>query len=291
MTAGSDQAIAVARTREELARQLATLRQRGGTIALVPTMGALHDGHRSPIRRAGELASATVVSIFVNPLQFGPSEDLDRYPRTLDADLAICDAEGVAAVFAPTTSEMYRHPPLVTIDPGPIANVLEGATRAGHFAGVLTVVAKLFHLVQPDVAVFGQKDAQQLALITRMVADLDMPVQVVATPTVRDPDGLAMSSRNHYLTADQRGTARALARALRAGAAQAPAGAAAVRQQARQVLAAAEDAKPPLRLDYLALVDPTTFTEVGAEHRGCAVLAVAAYIGDTRLIDNQVVDL
>lgn len=287
MTTGS---MAITRTREELAKPLATLRH-SGTLALVPTMGALHEGHRSLIRRASELADHVVVSIFVNPLQFGPTEDLKRYPRPLDADFVICADENAAAVFAPATNEMFGQAPQVSVDPGPIGSVLEGATRPGHFAGVLTVVTKLLNLVQPDVAVFGQKDAQQLALITRMVTDLDLPVRIEAAPTVRDPDGLAMSSRNRYLSAAERETALALPRALRAGAAQARAGAAAVGHHARQILDAAMNTQPPLRLDYLALVDPQSFSEVGADHRGPAVLAVAACIGDTRLIDNLQVDL
>ena len=250
-------------------------------------MGALHDGHRALIRRAHEVAGAVVVSIFVNPLQFGPNEDFSRYPRHLDADLTICAEEAVAVVFVPAPEVMYPREPLVTIDPGPMARTLEGVTRPGHFAGVLTVVTKLFNLVRPDVAVFGQKDAQQLALVRRLVADLDLSVRIEAQPTVREADGLALSSRNRYLTDAERQTAVVLSRALMAGASQAAAGADTVRDRARQVLEDASRADPPLRLDYLALVDPATFAEVAEDYRGEALLAVAAYVGITRLIDNQ----
>jgi pantoate--beta-alanine ligase len=276
----------VATTREELALSMAAVRGAQRRIALVPTMGALHEGHRALIAGARELAHVVVVSIFVNPLQFGPNEDFERYPRRFDADLALCTDEQVRVVFAPAQGVMYPTSPLVTVDPGSMGTTLEGATRPGHFDGVLTVVAKLFQLVRPDVAVFGQKDAQQLALIRRMVADLDFPVRVEALPTVREPDGLALSSRNRYLSDPERQTALALSRALQAGAARAGAGPDVVREQARRVLDAASRADPPLRLDYVALVDPATFTEVGSGYRGEATLAVAAYVGTTRLIDN-----
>jgi len=179
---------AVARTRAELAAARATL---GPTVALVPTLGALHEGHRSLIRRAREIADQTVVSIFVNPLQFAAGEDLDRYPRPLEADLAMCAEEGVALAFVPSRAEMYPREPVVRVVAGPMGQRLEGASRAGHFDGVLTVVAKLFGLVRPDVAVFGRKDAQQLALVRAMVADLNLPVRIEAAPLIRDADGLA----------------------------------------------------------------------------------------------------
>src|SRR5262245_9552027 len=277
----------LARTREDLALAMAALRGARRRVALVPTMGALHDGHRALIRRAHEVADAVVVTIFVNPLQFGPNEDFNRYPRPLEADLAICGEEAVAVVFAPALEVIYPREPLVTIDPGPMAKTLEGATRPGHFAGVLTVVTKLFHLVWPDVAVFGQKDAQQLALVRRLVADLDLPIRIEAGSTVREASGLAISSRNRYLTGAERETAIAISRALVAGVGQAAAGVVAVRGQAPQVLEDASRADPPLRLDYLALVDPETFAEVTEDYRGAAVLVVAAYVGGTRLIDNQ----
>src|SRR6185437_2803753 len=190
----------VARTRLGLA---AARRGLSHPIVLVPTMGALHEGHQALLRRARDIASpdgSVVVSIFVNPLQFGAGEDLDRYPRTMPADVLACAEEGADLIFAPGQAEMYPRAPLVTVDPGPMGQMLEGESRPGHFAGVLTVVLKLFHLVRPDVAVFGEKDAQQLALVRRMVADLDVGVRIVAGPTVRDPDGLAVSSRNKFLS-------------------------------------------------------------------------------------------
>ncbi|MFC5187050.1 pantoate--beta-alanine ligase [Actinomadura harenae] len=273
----------IAKTREELAAVRSGVR---GTLALVPTMGALHEGHRSLLRRARREAGTVAVSIFVNPLQFGPGEDLDRYPRTFAADIEACAAEGVDIVFAPTPEIMYPGEPVVTIDPGAMGRIVEGETRPGHFAGMLTVVAKLLNLTRPDVAIFGEKDAQQLAMIRRMVADLDLPVEIIGAPTVREPDGLALSSRNRYLGEDERTTALALSRALRAGADAVADGPDAVRHAARKVLAEAEAAAPPLELDYLVLVDPATFTEVAGDHDGPAVLAVAGLVGATHLIDN-----
>src|SRR5580693_6405456 len=228
-------------------------------VVVVPTMGALHDGHRALLRRAATLAGpggSVVATIFVNPLQFGPGEDFDRYPRSLDADLQTCAAEGVAAVFAPGRAEMYPSAPRVTVDPGPTGQLLEGEFRPGFFGGVLTVVLKLFSLTRTDVAMFGQKDAQQLALVRRMVSDLDLGVVIESVPTVRDPDGLAISSRNAYLSAGARAKALALSRALRAGQGRAADGAAAVLAVAGEVLAA----EAAVVLDYLALVDPATFT-------------------------------
>ncbi|HEY6746544.1 MAG TPA: pantoate--beta-alanine ligase [Mycobacteriales bacterium] len=248
-----------------------------GTVALVPTMGALHAGHVALVRHAATLADTVAVSIFVNPLQFGPGEDLDRYPRTLDADLDLLAREGVELVFAPNAAEMYPDgPPAVTVDPGPLGALLEGASRPGHFAGVLTVVTKLLGLVRPDVAVFGEKDYQQLALIRRTVADLELGVRVEGAPTVRDPDGLALSSRNRFLDAEQRTQALALSRALKAGAA---AGA----QGAGLVLMAATEQLHGLDVDYLALRG----VDLGpAPAAGPARLLVAARVGTTRLIDN-----
>ncbi|GAA2664101.1 pantoate--beta-alanine ligase [Nonomuraea recticatena] len=250
-----------------------------GSVALVPTMGALHEGHRSLIRMARAMGEQVVVSIFVNPLQFGPDEDYARYPRTLAADLEICAEEGVDVVFAPSPDDMYRPDRQVSVSAGEMGTIVEGAVRPGHFDGMLTVVLKLFNLVRPDIAVFGQKDAQQLALIRRMVADLDLPIEIVGAPTVREGDGLALSSRNRYLTSDDRHAALALSRALRAGAAEREP--AAVRAAAREVLASSA-----LEVDYLVLVDPATFAEVPDSYRGEAVLAVAAKVGSTRLIDN-----
>lgn len=273
----------VARTREELAQARS---KAGGTLALVPTMGALHEGHLSLMRQARRSADAVAVSVFVNPLQFGPGEDFDRYPRTFAADLEACASEGVDFVFAPARELMYPDEPQVTVKSGPMGEVVEGAARPGHFDGMLTVVLKLLNLVRPDVAVFGEKDAQQLAMIRRMVADLNVPVEVVGAPTVREPDGLALSSRNRYLSGPERRTALALSRALRAGADAAASGPDAVLAAARAVLSEAEAADPPLALDYLVLVDPSTFIEITGRHPGRAVLAVAGRVGATHLIDN-----
>jgi pantoate--beta-alanine ligase len=273
----------IARTREELAATRASL----GTVALVPTMGALHQGHRSLLRRARELADTVAVSIFVNPLQFGPGEDLDRYPRTFPADLEVCAEEGAGLVFAPTVDVMYpAGGTQVTVHSGEMGAIVEGACRPGHFDGVLTVVLKLFNLIRPDVAVFGEKDAQQLAMVRRMVADLNAPVTIVGGPTVREEDGLALSSRNRYLSAPERVTALSLSLALRMGAAAVPDGPAKVVKAARAVLGDAADTDPPLDLDYLVLVDPATFREVGEDHIGPAVLAVGGRVGATHLIDN-----
>jgi pantoate--beta-alanine ligase len=262
------------RTRAELAAARAGV---AGSLALVPTMGALHDGHAELIRYAGTLADAVAVSLFVNPLQFGPAEDLDRYPRTLERDLELLDRLGVGLGFAPGATEMYPDGrPAVTVDPGPLGGLLEGASRPGHFAGVLTVVTKLLGLVRPDVAVFGEKDYQQLALIRRTVADLELGVRIVGAPTVRDPDGLALSSRNRYLTPEQRQRALALPMALRAGAEEGPSGAGAV-------LKAATEELRGIDVDYLALRG----VDLGpAPAAGPARLLVAARVGTTRLIDN-----
>jgi pantoate--beta-alanine ligase len=261
----------------------------GSPIVLVPTMGALHDGHIALLRRAMELSQpngSVVVSVFVNPLQFGAGEDLDRYPHDLDADMAICEREGVALVFAPGVAQMYPGEQLITVDPGPMGQVLEGASRPGFFTGVLTVVLKLFQLVGPQIAVFGDKDAQQLALVRRMAEDLCLGVGIACVPTVRDPDGLATSSRNAYLSAAERATALALSRALRAGREAAGAGPDAVLGGAQRVLDEAAKAEPPLAQDYLALVEPDAFTPVKPGFAGEALLLVAARIGKTRLIDN-----
>ena len=258
-------------------------------VVLVPTMGALHDGHRSPLRLGRELAGpdgSVLVSIFVNPLQFGAGEDFERYPRSLEQDLAICTEEGVTAVFSPDRAQMYPAEPMVTVNPGPLGRVLEGKSRPGFFDGVLTVVLKLFQLTRPDTGVFGAKDAQQLALIRQMVADLDLGVRVEAAPLFRDPDGLAASSRNSYLSAAERTSALALSEALAAASALAAHGTAAVLAAARAVLDAAASARPPVELDYLALVDARSFAEVGLGYRGPALLLVAAKVGATRLIDN-----
>ena len=271
----------------ELAATAAGDRTRG----VVMTMGALHDGHAALIRAARERVGPggeVVVTVFVNPLQFGAGEDLDRYPRTLDADVALAEASGADIVFAPSVAEVYPGgDPQVRISAGPMGTRYEGAFRPGHFDGVLTVVAKLLHLTRPDVAFYGEKDAQQLALIRRMAADLNFGVEIVGVPTVREPDGLALSSRNRYLSAAERDTALALSRALFAGRDARDGGPDAVRAAARAVLAEADG----VEVDYLALVDPADFTEAAPGHTGPAVLAVAARVGTTRLIDNVPLDL
>lgn len=274
-------------TPDELRAALA----RAGRTALVPTMGALHEGHRSLMRLAREQADTVVVSVFVNPLQFGPNEDFDRYPRTLDTDLVACAEESVDVVFAPTVNTMYPTEQMVTVRAGSMGERFEGAFRPGFFDGVLTVVGKLLHLVGPDVAVFGRKDAQQLAVVRRMVADLNMPVEIVGAPTLRDPDGLATASRNVYLSDEERASALFLSRALEAGRRVAADGPDAVRTAAGAVLDEAAKAEPPVEVDYLALVDPDTFADATSGHEGEAVLAVAARVGGTRLIDNVSVDL
>jgi len=272
----------VATNRAELADARAKM---SGTVAVVMTMGALHDGHEALIRTARERADEVLVTIFVNPLQFGPNEDFDRYPRSLDADLAICGRNGVDVVFAPGPGDMYPHgEPAVRVNPGPVGEILEGASRPGFFHGVLTVVLKLLQLTRPHLAFFGEKDYQQLTLVRAMTRDLDVPVEIVGVPTVREADGLARSSRNRYLDAEQRQQAVALSRALREAQVQAAYGAEAAREAALKVLGD----EPGVRLDYLALTR-TNLSELpadpepGSEGR----ILVAARVGTTRLIDNM----
>lgn len=284
-------AMRIATSRAELADALTdtTLHIDGlGRRAVVMTMGALHDGHLQLVRAAREIAEHVTVTIFVNRLQFGPGEDFDAYPRTLDADLDLLRAEGVDLVFAPSDEVMYPGgDPLVTVRAGRFGEVFEGAARPGHFDGVLTVVAKLLHLTRPDVALFGQKDAQQLALVRRMVRDLEFPVEIRAVPIARADDGLALSSRNVYLSADERDQALALSKAMAVADVAADRGAQAVRREATGVLSRVDG----VHVDYLALVDPETFTEVAADHDGPALLAVAARVGTTRLLDNVPLDI
>jgi pantoate--beta-alanine ligase len=269
----------VAGTRDELAALRSAL---PGRVAVVMTMGALHEGHAVLIREARRRVDAVVVTIFLNPLQFAAGEDLDRYPRTFDSDLEICAREGVDLVFAPTPDGVYpRGEPDILVSAGALGDRLEGEHRRGHFDGVLTVVAKLLNLTRPDVALFGEKDAQQLELIRRMVRDLDFPVEVVGIATVREPDGLALSSRNRYLSDGDRTAAQSLNRALVAGSGAADQGPAAVLAAALAVL----DAEPALGVDYLALVDGETWDD-SAERSTRARLLVAARVGNTRLIDN-----
>jgi len=275
-------------TRAELQRALAA-RPSGARVGFVPTMGALHEGHVSLMHRARAAVGpegVLVVSVFVNPTQFGPGEDLDRYPRTLEADLEACSAAGVDVVFTPSVEEMYptSDARTVTVDPGGLGSILEGASRPGHFAGVLTVVAKLFGLVRPDVAVFGEKDYQQLALIRRMVADLCLGVDVVGAETVREPDGLALSSRNRYLDNDERLEAAGLSRALFAARDAADRGAEAALGAARAELRRTH----LVDLDYLEIVAP----DLGpSPAEGPARMLVAARVGSTRLIDNIALEL
>jgi pantoate--beta-alanine ligase len=267
---------------------VADARRAGHSIALVPTMGALHAGHLALVERARQLAETVVVSIFVNPLQFGPGEDLERYPRTLDADVATLTDRGVAMVFAPSVAEMYPDGPAATrVSAGHVGSLYEGGSRPGHFDGMLTVVAKLCNIVAPDVATFGQKDAQQAFLVRRMIADLDMPLSIEVVPTVREPDGLALSSRNRYLHGDERGAALTLAESLRAAEAAASDGLAEVLAEAT----AAFGDHDIVKLDYLVVVDPGTFLPVTDDHRGPATVLVAASVGSTRLIDNTTITL
>jgi pantoate--beta-alanine ligase len=276
--------VKVVRTRAEFAAARAVL---PGPVGLVPTMGALHAGHDALLHAAVADCASVVATLFVNPMQFGPSEDLARYPRSLDADLAMCAAAGVDLLWTPEVVDVYPHgEAVVTVDPGPLGRELEGAVRPTHFAGVLTVVAKFVNLVRPDRAYFGEKDYQQLTLIRRMALDLELSAHVVGVPTVREADGLALSSRNVYLAPDERQRALVLSRSLAAGrnVAQAGGGAEAVLTAARAVLAA----EPEVALDYLDLraedLGPTPTS-------GPARLLVAARVGSTRLIDNVAVQL
>lgn len=276
-------ALDVVTDRTGLAEALAA---RSGSVGVVLTMGALHEGHEALIRYARARCETVVVTVFVNPLQFAAGEDLGRYPRTFDEDLRVCRQEGVDIVFAPTPDVVYPDgEPQVRVDPGPLGEVLEGASRPGHFAGVLTVVCKLLNMVDgAEATFFGEKDYQQLVLVRRMMRDLDLGVEVVGVPTVREPDGLALSSRNRYLSGSQRPAAAALSRALAAGSAAEGGGGAAVLAAARAVL----DGEPGLELDYLHLgardLGPSPVS-------GPARLLVAARVGTTRLIDNVAIHL
>ncbi|MCV7193788.1 pantoate--beta-alanine ligase [Mycolicibacterium brumae] len=256
------------------------LRRTGRPVLLVPTMGALHEGHLTLVRAAKRTPGAVVaVSIFVNPLQFGPNEDLDAYPRTLETDLELLRAEGVNIAFTPTAAQMYPDGPRTTVTPGPLGDELEGASRPGHFAGMLTVVLKLLQILAPDKAFFGEKDYQQLVLIRQMVADLNVPTQIVGVPIVRENDGLAMSSRNRYLDPEHRELATALSAALLAGTHAAARGAEAAVAAARAVL----DAYPQIDVDYLEArgvwLGPPPVV-------GQARLLVTARVGGVRLLDN-----
>jgi pantoate--beta-alanine ligase len=273
-------------TSAELAAATAAAREAGQRVGFQATMGALHAGHRANFARARRENDFLVGSVFVNPLQFGPGEDFAAYPRDLEADLKVCAEEGVDLVFAPEQQELWPRAPGVRLCVGELAERLEGALRPGHLDGVATVVAKLLNLVGPCRAYFGQKDAQQLAVVRRMVADLGFPHELVACPTVREPDGLALSSRNAYLTAEQRRSAPVLYRGLQAGLAAWRAG---ERQPAavERAAVALVQAEPAVELQYLALVDRDRFAPVTVAEAG-QVLAVAARLGGTRLIDNLV---
>ena len=270
----------ICRTVDELRAARSGLRS---PMGFVPTMGALHAGHESLVARAREECASVVASIFVNPLQFGPGEDLTRYPRSFDADAAMLERLGTEVLFAPDDAQMYPPGPQVTVDPGALAEHLEGERRPGHFRGVATVVLKLFSMVAPARAYFGRKDAQQLAIVRRMCEDLVLPVSIVACPTVRERDGLAVSSRNRYLSDAERRDAVGLFRALTFTAQAFEGGATDV----GAVLRGAAAELGALRPDYLAVVDPDAFVPLEAVRRGADLLAVgAAYAGATRLIDN-----
>ena len=268
----------------DLRRWVRDARAAGRRVGLVPTMGYLHEGHLRLVDEARRRTDAVVMSLYVNPLQFGPQEDLSRYPRDLARDRTLARARGVDALFAPSDEVMYPRGSEIRVVPGPTADRWEGAARPGHFAGVLTVVAKLFHLVEPDVATFGRKDIQQAVLVRQMVRDLDWPLEIVVVPTVREPDGLALSSRNAYLTPAERRQAVALSAALGAAHGAFVAGerqASALDALVRRRLAT----EPAVALEYLAIAEPRSLTPVSAVDAD-TVVALAARLGRTRLIDN-----
>jgi pantoate--beta-alanine ligase len=265
---------------------IADARRRGATVALVPTMGALHEGHLQLVEEAKRHASLVVMSVFVNPLQFGPHEDFTRYPRDPEGDAIKAERRGVDILFMPKAGDMYFGERRVVVTPLALADRWEGASRPGHFTGVLTVVAKLFNIVQPDVAIFGQKDIQQATLIDAMVRELDFPVRLVMAPTVREPDGLALSSRNVNLSPVERRRALVLSRSLRAIKEAFDAGeydAAMLEQIGWEVIAS----EPEVRVDYLAIIDPERLEPVAVAESG-TIAAVAARVGGTRLIDNTI---
>lgn len=268
---------------------LCNLRAQGKTIGFVPTMGALHAGHLSLVRAARATCDAVVVSIFVNPKQFGPSEDFAKYPRTFEADRALLEHEGVNLLFAPSAEEMYLPSACTFVEIEGVSDRLDGASRPGHFRGVATVVAKLFHIINPDQAFFGQKDAAQVAVLSRMVRDLNFLVELVVCPIVREPDGLALSSRNRYLSPSERKQALVLSRALAEVSRQAASGV----TSAQELIAAAQAVfaeEPAVRVDYCSVVDPDTLEDVANVSAG-ALVAVAAFVGPTRLIDNLLLEL
>lgn len=263
---------------------LAALRAQQKTIGLVPTMGALHEGHLSLVRAARAQCGAVVATIFVNPTQFGPNEDFSKYPRTLDADCALLEAERVNILFAPSSEEMYPEGASTFVEVEGLSDRLDGVSRPGHFRGVATIVAKLFHIVGPDKAFFGQKDAAQVAVLRKMVNDLNFPLEIVACPIVREQDGLALSSRNRYLSPEERKHALVLSRTLRVIEEQAAKGtttAATLLDAGMQIV----NNNSEIRLDYLKIVDPNSLLDIATTEKG-ALVAIAAWVGTTRLIDN-----
>ncbi|MBN1359704.1 MAG: pantoate--beta-alanine ligase [Sedimentisphaerales bacterium] len=279
----------VAETIGEIRRNVRQARTEGKTMGLVPTMGALHAGHASLVEVARARCDHVVVSIFVNPTQFGPGEDLEKYPRPLEKDLELCRAHGVAAVFAPTPAEMYPREKLTWVTVEKLTTPLCGRSRPGHFRGVTTVCAKLFNIVGPDVAFFGQKDAQQAVVIRRMVADLNLPLEIVICPTVREPDGLAVSSRNQYLNPQQRRDAAIIYQSLEKCRTLVEAGARdadEIRAQMQATLAQV----PALEAEYVEIVDAETLRPVDPL-AGKVLVAIAAHLGATRLIDNISLDI
>jgi pantoate--beta-alanine ligase len=276
----------IATTIDEIRQAVRAARQSGRTIGLVPTMGALHAGHASLMEIARQSSDFVIVSIFVNPTQFGPNEDFTRYPRMLDKDIELCNAQGVAVVFAPAAAAIFPAGFRTYVEVTELQDVLCGPSRPGHFRGVATVVLKLFNMVQPDVAVFGQKDAQQVRILQQMTVDLDLPVRIIVGAIVREPDGLALSSRNQYLDAEQRRQATALYQSLREVHSRFAAG----ERSAASLLAALRariEAAPAARLDYAAIVDAEKLRPVD-RIQARALVAVAVWFGSTRLIDNVI---
>lgn len=278
----------IAHTVEETRRAVDDARRRGKTIGLVPTMGALHEGHASLIEAARAACGFVVVSIFVNPTQFGPNEDFEKYPRTLEADAAVCESKGADLIFAPSAQEMYPRPQLAWVDVSELTDTLCGASRPGHFRGVTTVCTKLFGIVCPDIAFFGQKDAQQALVICRMVQDLNLPLEIRVCPIVRAADGLALSSRNKYLSGQQRQQALCLYKALNLCREKVMAGVRRASELIAEMQAVIEAHGG--RIDYIAIVDTETLKPLEMIDRG-ALVALAVYVGPVRLIDNFRIDL
>ena len=280
--------ITIVKTIEEVRAQVKAWRAEGLTVGLVPTMGYLHEGHQSLIARSVAENDRTVVSDFVNPIQFGPTEDLATYPRDIERDAALCESTGANLIFHPEADEMYAPDFCTYVDMDHLTKGLCGKTRPIHFRGVCTVVSKLFHIVQPDRAYFGQKDAQQLAVIRRMVRDLNMPLTIVGCPMIREEDGLAKSSRNTYLSAEERKAALCLSRGLNKGKAAVEAGETDA-EKVKAIITAEIEAEPLSRIDYVEIVDWNNLEPVSSTE-GSILAAVAVYIGKTRLIDNFIIE-